>query len=212
MFKQLFSRTRESREEAFWRWFSERADQYRAFTVDSPDRERLFNELSKALNRVCRGLQFEFGAGEDGAPAELVISADGIRDRIPAVQALVASAPDMPGWKVLAFRSRKPLSDIQLQVGAGTFDAEQLWYRLERDQGQISADIYISGLGEADQDAANFVGFMMLDCALGEYDVMTRVGALSFQAAPEDPAAHGLKRFDTLPEEFDAHYRLMHGG
>ena len=55
------------------------------------------------------------------------------------------------------------------------------------------------------------VCFLMLDCALGEYDVETRIGPITTHLLPPDPVGKGLKPFLMLPEESDAFWKLMHG-
>jgi hypothetical protein len=99
---------KESREERFWQWFQKRADQL--FDFES-GQQRVFDELASALNRVEKGLTFEFGPKESGK-REFIVSADGIRDRFEAVRRLVSAAPLMPQWVVIPFRPPKVRSDM----------------------------------------------------------------------------------------------------
>ena len=45
--------------------------------------------------------------------------------------------------------------------------------------------------------------YLLLDMALGEYDVMTGIRYIDHQRLPEDPEANGLRRFQQLRQEFD---------
>jgi hypothetical protein len=58
-------------------------------------------------------------------------------------------------------------------------------------------------------EPALMAAFLMLDSALGEYDVETKVGSINTFPTPPDPPAQGLKPFPTLTEEFDSLYKLM---
>ena len=211
VFGRLFSRNREPREQAFWRWFNENAETYRTFRIGSPEQPALIERLGKELERVHRGLQFELGGDDETGVRELIIGADGRQAVFPAVQALVQAAPELPGWKVIAFRQRKDLNTSSLQINEVTYGHGQLWFSLRTEGAKIGLDLYLEGIDDPKSQLALMVSFLLLDCALGEYDVETRVGTINVEALPPEHEARGLKPFLTLPEEFDALYQLMHG-
>ncbi len=211
MFKNLFSRSKQSREEAFWSWFAVNSEAYLAFTPEKPGQMALINQLGAQLNRVQKGLTFEIGTEPEATQRELVISADGHRELFPAVRSLVDAAPELAGWQILAFRQRKGLASMSLQTEAGTFGPEQMWFQLRSESELIGIDVFMAGIPDPGGRAGLTVAFLMLDCALGEQDMETRVGTISTHPAPTDPEAQELKPFLTLPEEFDALYTLMHG-
>ena len=209
MWNRLYDAVKGIPEASFWRWFTEHEEAYRNFEVNGPEQDRLFGEMDRALHRVHKGLQFVFDSGGSGT-RKLVISADGMRDLIPVVQRLMAAAPELPGWKFTAFRPRMTdVAGVTLHIGVAEIGMSDLWFALRSEGDRIGLDIYLPGVVLANQDQGYTIAFLMLDTALGEYDVMTRVGSLEIHPLPPDPEQRNLKPFPTLAGEFDAYYRLI---
>jgi len=206
------------REQKFWEWFTANEARYRTLQAGAPEQDALFNELTRRLYRVQKGLQFAFDTpnGEDpsAAPREFVLSADGNRALFPAVQRLAAAAPPpeaLPGWKVVAFRPRmRSLDGVALQFGEMRVGADDLWLHLRPRGDTIDIDLYLRGLTEGTDRQIQMACLLLLDYALGEYDVETKVGALDIHPLPDDPSAAGLTPYPRLPEEFDARFALLH--
>jgi hypothetical protein len=186
---------RQSRQGRFWDWFQRNSDRLVRF---EDDQEALFLELNAELLRVHKGLTFEIGPLE-GGKREFIVSADGVRAVFPAVQQLVAAAPAMPSWTVIAFRQRKSLELVvaidDVEVGAG-----DLWFSTVPDRGRLGLRLYMRGLTGENRRVMQQVAIILLDCALGEYDVATKVGFIEFHPLPEDPAALGLQPFSEIRE------------
>lgn len=189
---------RASAEENFWQWFEQNSSRLFAFEAD---RDRLFDELRKALSKVKPGLTFEFGPVKDGR-REFIISADGIRDRFPAVQNLVAAAPSLAQWIVIPFRPPKSL-DMIIEYDGQRLGADDVWFKAEDDAGRIGLTLHVRGLTEHNQRSLGGAAFILLDNALGEFAVETRVGFIEWQGLPDDPAAAGLQPFRSIREVFD---------
>jgi hypothetical protein len=188
----LFRRT--SREARFWEWFARNSDRLLSFEAD---REAVFDDLQRALAKVQPDLVFEFGPLSDGRRT-FVVSADGIRQNFPAVVDLVAAAPELPAWHVLAFR--QPMDSIpRVELADGTgLRAEDVWF-LDEPQGElVGLHLFVRDLTPQNASAVQRVLYLLLDAALGEYDVETRVGFIDPRPLPDDPAELGLKRLDTL--------------
>jgi len=213
----LFGPKEGAREREFWEWFAANEARYRAFVPGGPERDALFAELTRRLGRVRRGVRFAFDAPDEAnpdEPRELVLSADGNRDLFPAVRRLADAAPPpdaLPGWKVVAFRPRvRDLAGVALLLGETVIGADDLWLALKPRGDRIDLDLYLRGLLEASEREIQKACLLLLDYALGEYDVGTKVGALDIHALPEDPAGSGLIPYPRLPEEFDARFALQH--
>src|SRR2546430_2554116 len=88
----------ENKEALFWRWFQKNDDRLFAF---EKDRDKIFGELTTAINKVQRNLTFEFGPVRQDGRREFVISAGGIKTAFPAVDALHAAAPKLKRWTFL---------------------------------------------------------------------------------------------------------------
>jgi hypothetical protein len=187
-----------SREERFWQWFNENST--RLFRFES-DQEKVFKELGHALSRVEAGLTFEFGPVQDGR-REFIVSADGIRDRFPAVRRLVEAAPAMKEWTVIPFRPPKSL-EMTIEFGAHKLGPEDVWFTAEQDEDRTGLTLFIRGLTENNQKELGGAGFIMLDNALGEYAVETQIGFIEWKPLPSDPEGAGLRPFRTIREVFD---------
>ena len=171
------SATQGTPEQKFWQWFE--ANEARLFNLER-DRERIFDELQAELHKVNSGLTFEFGPVENGA-REFVVSADGIKDVFPSVNALVAAAPQLPRWKVIKFRPRRAFGPITLN--GLTLKPEQLQFVAEPDGGKIGLTLFIEGYTESERNRYLGVVFLLLDHALGEYDVETKIGFMEYKDA-----------------------------
>lgn len=165
----------------FWAWFLENEEQLSSFEAD---RERVFDMLSERLASVHPELTFEFGPIIDGA-REFVVSAGGIRDAFPAVSGLVAAAPALARWRVIAFRPRRsPIND--LTFGDVSIRAEDVRFVAEPDGDHVGLTLLLPGYHETPEKLFEQMGYLFLDEALGEYDVETCVGFVEVTA----PASH----------------------
>jgi hypothetical protein len=185
---------RQSEDERFWAWFQRNSARLLDFEAD---RDAAFADLASALWRVDRGLAFEFGPA--ARPRDFVVSAEGIVELFPVVTRLVEAAPSMPDWHVIAFRQPgKP--SLAVEFDGQSLGADDLWFRASRSGSRTNLEAHIRGLTEANARLLMGAAFILLDNALGEYVVATRVGAIDWLPLPEDPAAAGLIPLAALPE------------
>jgi len=182
-------------DQRFWTWFGEHAKEIGTITKgDEPIAEALVAELQK----VDPGLTLELGTTM--SPKELIISAAGIAGRFPTVKRLVAAAPKMPGWKVIAFRPRKNLDAID--VAGRTYKMSELRF-LAAATPERKVDVAIFAPG-GDDKSTRFAVYLLLDTLLGEYDVETRVAEVEVadvKRAPAEarPFKELVKVVDSLP-------------
>ncbi len=183
----------------FWTWFAVNAD---AISTDvrglgrkpkpSPLTTR---ELTARLRRIHPMLVHEIGVDATGE-VELIISADGNRVAFEAVTKTVGAAPPLPGIKVTAFRRRMG-PDFTLGMFGQEVGFDDVRYEAWPEEERLGVRIYIPfDLEEPERHA---MGFMLLDMALGEFDVETGLGTIEF--APGRP--RDAKRLRALAAEFD---------
>jgi len=194
--------TKGSRENRFWGWFQ--ANSSRLFAFER-DQARIFQELSSELYQVQKNLTFEFGPVVAGR-REFIVSANGVHEAFPAVRSLVAAAPKLTAWTVIAFRPPKSL-DLRLRIGGKELGADDLWFEAFPEDSQISLALYIRGYSQKEREIFGQAAFILLDMALGEYVVETAVGGIDLRQPPDDPVAHGLTSFREIRSVFD---RLVH--
>ena len=155
----------------FWSWFL--ANENRLYEFEA-DQEELFDDLASRLNAVDSNLTFEFGPPEDGV-REFVISAAGIKDAFPEVEALHAAAPSLERWRVTKFRPRRsPINDIE--IGGKTIRARDVRYCLFKDGDKLGIILMIDGYNEAQEFLFKNFAYLFLDEAIGEFDVETKMG------------------------------------
>jgi hypothetical protein len=179
----------------FWLWFIQHQAELLTF---EENQEAVFDQLAFQLQQVDPDLTFEFGP--PGSRREFVISAGGIKRAFPAVVALANAAPDLAGWKITAFRPRRtPLNVVEF--GGKQVNPVDVQFSL-LNNGTI-AGIYLFLPGWSDNDTTlGQIGYLLLDDALGEYDVESRVGLIKMMSPDADTSTerHVLTE---LPRLFD---------
>ncbi len=204
----------------FWDWFSSKAAEYKKVDLlNQAQVEKMLNEIiDKRLQKIDENLTVEIGTIDD-ATHDLVISADGIKAGFDKVKEVVAAAPQVPGWKVTAFKQPKDVSGLRVQLGPKELTINDIWYSLTPDTAKKKIDTIIivhTGL-PLPNELAGQIGFIALDGILGEYDVATKLGAIDFLNYPEEtfdgsteiPYQDGteetvnFKKITGMKEEFD---------
>ena len=163
------------------------------------DTEIVFNQLAAEMHKVNPDLTFEFSP-KQGGQREFVISADGIRDSFASVEKLYAAAPPLKNWKIIKFRPRREPFDIKFQ--GILVEAASVAVFIERDGPKAGLTVVIPGYTKAKHDSFAGLAFLLLDQALGEFDVETHVGFVGV-AAPSERYAQATP-LKNLPKAFDA--------
>jgi hypothetical protein len=183
---------------AFWQTVKPRLQAVRNL---SGEQNALVEFVSTELHRLDPRLTCELGTGRDGVH-ELIISADGLSRLIPAVRALVASAPPIKNWRYIAFRPRVGTS-FGLTYDSYDLKPEQMWFRPEADSGRVGLWLYLPGVDGPAHDQARGAALIMLDMAIGELATMTKVGFIEFRELPPKPQEAGLRPIGDLPSVVD---------
>ena len=193
-----FSRKR--KESEFWHWFQR--NEKRLFTLDD-EQDKIFDELLEELGKINSDLTFEIGPVEEGR-REFIISAGGIRESFPAVVSLSDSAPSLPRWNIKEFRQRRwPMNSLQIEDLQMTPD--EVFFSLEMDFHQISITLFFDKYDLDRPELFKVLGFLMLDEALGEYDVETKVSSITFGPFDELPDTN-VYPLTRMPKMFDEIY------
>jgi hypothetical protein len=200
----LLKRRTATAESKFWQSFQKYENALFDF---ERDQESLFTRLATELQRVHPDLTFEFGPKNKDGTREFVVSAGGIKSAFPSVVALVGAAPSLKCWKITAFRPRRwPLNS--LDYGGKHVDADDVQFTLLDNGEMVGIYLYIPGYIEGD---ANFgqIGYLMLDDALGEYDVETGVGLIKMFSI-DAPKENNRQPLAELPAKFDQLQAKLH--
>jgi hypothetical protein len=182
-------------QQEFWKWFSEHESELLDFEIDQ---EAIFDQLSNQLKRLDPDLTFEFGPKLE--PREFVVSAGGIKRAFPSVSALLAAAPKLERWRFTAFRPRRiPLNIVEFR--GKRIDPKDVQFSLLDDGTTAGIYLFIPGYRDGDADFKQ-IGYLMLDEALGEYDVESKVGLIKM-LSPESPTDGDRHLLSELPMRLD---------
>ena len=185
-------------ESQFWEWFKQNDD--RLFDFEG-NQEPLIREIVTELHRIHRSLSFEISSIKDGK-REFIISADGVRDAFPAVVRLADASPNLARWDVIKFRPRRS-EPCMVGIGGMDFSSEDVQFTLKQEGGKIGVTLYLGDSKDFNEEVVGYIGFLLLDYTLGEYDVETLVGSVQFE--PRDNPSKETKRFlPELPASFDS--------
>jgi hypothetical protein len=187
---------KKSQEAEFWAWFTKNEDHLFHF---ERDQERTFDALNAAMQKVHPNLTFEFGPIEKGK-REFVISADGLKAAFPAVESLYSAAPSLQKWVFIKFRPRR--APMELQIGELKIKPADVEVAVEADGNKAGFTVFVRGFDEGKKNQFSQAAFIMLDQAIGEYDMETKVGFI--EVKPFEQASTSKRHtLENLPQMFD---------
>ncbi|NUP08834.1 MAG: hypothetical protein HOW73_22535 [Polyangiaceae bacterium] len=201
--RQVTSAAR-SPNQVFWDWFV--ANEDRIYDFES-NREAIFDEVGAAMRKVHPDLTFEVGVAGSEKKRDFVISADGIKDAFPAVEELYAAAPDLPRWQVVKFRPRVG-TGMTVEIDGVKVEPEKIRYRLSPEGGKLGIVLCMEGMTPTTDARFKQAGYLLLDGALGEYDVETKVGFIDF-VGPSTTRCEPDRHLADLARDFDAQYNRL---
>lgn len=191
-------------ERAFWEWF--RKNEPTLFEVVTAQ-EPICDSLMVYLHSIHPSLTFEVGPVLYGE-REFVISADLDISAFPHVESLYRAAIYLPRWKWRKFSPRRSPMDINLNgvsVAAGSVKA-----RVLRSATPDRTDVLLiipSYRKEQHEDYAT-ISWLFLRNALGEYDLVTKVGSVSMASSSQFEGIQAI--FDLSLVDFPGFFDAFH--
>lgn len=164
----------------FWAWLKANEKRLREAVVSPRQDDPLFDEVLEKLHEENDQLFFLMGGDPKGS-MEFIVTAEGDVDQFPAVEALVASAPQLAGWEIIAFKP--PMGhELVLRHEGAVIDGEKTWFKLD------GGDIVLGceGWTPKTREAYQFAAVQMLDAALGEL-LATQVESIEVTKLPKHP-------------------------
>jgi hypothetical protein len=179
---------------AFWSWFQARRhdiehDVASIRQMGGPS-NLITDELGERLRTNWPDLVHEIGRAGDGV-FELIISADGIRGRFPVVTECVKNAPELPGWRFIAFRPRQQELPASVVIEGTEVPADDFVFVPHERSELIDLDVLYRGPLPAGDHRIAGASYLLLDFALGEFDVETRIGRIDRRAMRKGESAAG---------------------
>ena len=159
-----------SKYQVFWNWFLKQAPYI--YTQLETDTENIALDLTEKLKEVDDQLEFEIPFDFEEEYRELIISADGILDKFQVVKELVSEAPDIPHWKITAFRPRLHQRNQIIDLDGISMDYHDVFFTYRETEEGLEVDAYIKGYDGSDNRYVHLY-FLLLDSLIGEYDSVT---------------------------------------
>ena len=193
---------KESEEQKFWKWFQ--TNESNIFQFEN-NQETILDEISEHLYKYKEGVVFEISQEHSGK-REFIISADGLKELFSAVEALKAAAPKLERWSIVAFRPRmNDYAKSKLHYAGKEFDPTEMWIYHRFQDGHFDLIVYHPSYTDEERDAYVSGVYILLDMALGEFDVVTGVRYIDHQRLPDNPKNEGLMPFSDLRKIFDGY-------
>ncbi len=186
----------------FWEWFENHEDELFAF---ERNQEAIFDKLSAEIQKVDPDLSFEIGPKLNDL-REFVVSASGIKRAFPAVQTLVANAPRFSRWRITAFRPRRSVLN-EIEVGGERISPQDVEFSLLHNGRNVGIYLFIPGYSEDDTELRQ-IGYLLLDEALGEFDVESKLGMIKM-LSPEKTTSNVRYPLCELASRFDALHSIL---
>ncbi|MDH5633906.1 MAG: hypothetical protein OEZ10_13085 [Gammaproteobacteria bacterium] len=191
---------KETKEQIFWKWFQKNQTKISQF---EKNREPILDEITEQLAKYKEGITFEVSTEKSGK-REFIISADGIKELFPSVEALAVAAPKLEKWDIVAFRPRmNDYAQFNLNYAGKEFVPSEIWIYTRVEDGNFDLIIYHPNYTDEERNAFISGAYILLDMALGEYDVVTGIRYIDHQKLPSNPKEEGLKPFSELRRIFD---------
>lgn len=191
---------KKARTESFWEWLAANGERVRA-EIKSNTRE-IYEEVSDAFHRQYPNLIVEMSYTD--REVTLNVTADGRVEKFPRVIKLVQSAPQVPGFKVEAFRPRGRIEGIKLQIADHTLGIDDVWCSAEPTGNQLHLTLWVRGLTEENEKPLRMGAKLLVDHTAGEFDTGTKIASIEYEPLPDNPDDNAiLFPLSQLPDRLD---------
>lgn len=172
----------------FWEWFSKNSIKYSfTNTVDEETKEKMLDELQEQLHKYNEHLYFEIGNTENEC-TELIITAEGNTDYFGDVEDLVEGAPDIPNWKVIAFKPAMG-SSYKINYANKVFDPNEIIfipYTYPENETVVGIRVCFPDFNENEKDIFKWGTYLTIDNVIGEKSSAKDIDYLEVAQTPED--------------------------
>jgi hypothetical protein len=156
----------------FWGWLS--ANSTRIQRGLERDPRGIADEVGEAFKRSYPDLVWEVSPSKSGAWL------------FPQVRQAVRAAPEVPGWKVQAFRPRGSLT-AEIDMGGRTLGYEDIWCSVQPIGDGVRVALWVRGMTPELDRVLSPAVLILLDNAVGEYDAVMKIKQLDRGPLPHNP-------------------------
>jgi hypothetical protein len=191
----------------FWNWFQDNNKAYLFLDdVDEDVKEELLNNFLEQLHKYCDQIYFEIG-GDPDEDQDLIITAEGDPEYFGEVEKLINSAPEIAGWKFIAFKPPMP-GHFKSQWDDLELNTEEMWFlplvNKKNDELGIRVCLKNHDLIK-DNKILTTLLYKMLDTILGEKSFALNIKYVDTALQPDNPAQEGMYPILELQEYIDIH-------
>ncbi len=198
---QMNSEQQVERIDEFWKWFTEFRG---ALTVAATPSESMLESILERLQRVDRHLYFELCVNQ--TPNEFVVTTDGRTEFTSTAELVVARAPNISGWRVIATKPAMP-SNFTIQNSTGdSLSVDRMWFLpLERKASPtlLGLRVGVEEMGANQISRVRVDVLRILDSLLGEVRAAEVIQHVEVVSLPVDPAKAGYIELAELPRYID---------
>lgn len=169
---------------AFWQWFQQHQQDFHRI-VDEMNQETIeedfFDKISPELAKVHQGIFFLTGM-YDKQTAELILTPDGVIPNIVFVEELVASAPEIEGWRFTPLKTATEIDHVGIRMHGYEFNKDSLTFYLRDEPDYLDEiDLVVVHDQYNEEQKSEFLQavYIFLDNYLGEYDAVTKLDRVS---------------------------------
>lgn len=165
-------------EEIFWNWFLANKSKIEKF-IDSDHRDySIYNKLTKQIKKYNDLLAPELTKTKDNKYV-LIITPDGIQAGIIPTQKLGGAQPEISNWVVKKFR--QPSDEITLNINGLEYPSSdiEILPEIDIENEKIDIQVFIRNMAK-DEKKYQHLAFLYMDHMLGEFNTITKVGAIDF--------------------------------
>jgi hypothetical protein len=167
----------------FWDWLAANTDRIQSNFKQDP--QSASEEIRRAFRRSYPDLTWEVSPSKTG-PWLFCISADGNPKLFPKVELAIQDAPEVPGWKIQAFRPRGSLT-AEIDMGGKKLGYDDIWCSVQAFSGGVRVKLWIRGLNPQSDRILSPAAAILLDNAVGEYDAVMKIKELDRGPLPANP-------------------------
>lgn len=166
----------------FWTWFQQHeADIRRAYAQGNAS--RLDELLSTRVAKAAAGAGWEIGPY--ALPMQALVLSPGSAERIAVCRALVAAAPQVPGWRFFPAKPPKDMTSLQIEVEGHEVCADRWYYRLTSYGGEfVDIELFFEADDSPAPADADLAGHLLVEALIGELVFLQRVGRIEPSCVP----------------------------
>lgn len=159
----------------FWDWFRANETAIHA-AYDQGEVERLDTLISERVDALASGIGWEIGPYF--LPDHSFVLSPGKRERIEICRAIVAAAPDIPGWRFFAGKPAKDLLSLTIEVEGTEVCADNWHYRVTSYGGGefVDLEIFYEKADAPPPKKEELACELLVESLLGELMSLERVG------------------------------------